>query len=319
MVISTLIDAKWENKNVEYSHELIDISNVYYKKLSGRYEGKILLIDSFLNIVDIVPEEAVEITDTGVHTHIANRYNSILSNGISELKEIYRARVKQDKDKKRITVFTVCPTYSCNMACIYCFERRYNTDNNVISKENLKKLLSHIRKEITSIRKADPKRPIRIEFFGGEPLQKETYNVMKETLDFARELGCEISIVTNGYLLIEYASLLVQYRDALVEVMVTLDGPRDIHNAVRRSKKKDDDAFQKIVSGIDLYLELGIPVNVSTNIDRHNAEHVKELFQFYHEKGWDESPYFFAVIGRVYDRPAKEISGRRQEERWLVQ
>ncbi len=309
--ILTLIDSNWVDKEVDLSASWINISNVYYKKLS---EANYLLIDSFYNLIDIVPQSVIRIDDGNLYTSLSNRYNTYMSSGIDGIKDVYNANLNKILERRKITVFTICPTYSCNMACIYCFERRYDTSNEVISQEKLNQLLEHLENEIKKIRVDDPSHTIRIEFFGGEPLQKETQNIVKQVLMFARKLKCELSIVTNGYLLCEYAPLLIQYRDLLVEVMVTLDGPKEIHNLVRRSRKGNDDAFQKIVQGIDLYLKLEIPINVSTNVDRNNAGTIKQLFDFYNQMNWVNNPYFVAEIGRVYDRPASKESSNIMSE-----
>ena len=76
MNILTLSNAIWETIHVDCGQTLLDINNVYYKKLSGRYQGKILLIDSFLNLVDIVPENAVIVLENHLYTYIVNRYNT---------------------------------------------------------------------------------------------------------------------------------------------------------------------------------------------------------------------------------------------------
>lgn len=304
MEISTLINSEWKPIKITCSKEKENINNVYYKKLSGKLKDRVLLIDSFYNLIDIVPADAVSIENNQLYTYIPDRYNTYMSKGITDIRNIYDKYLNTTATNRKITVFTICPTYSCNMACIYCFERRYDTESNLISQENLNQLLNQIANEIINIRKNDPLHKIRIELFGGEPLQTQTKDIVKQILDFGREFQCEASIVTNGFLLCEYTPLLIQYRDLLVEITVTLDGPEKIHNVMRKSKTASDNPFQKIVSGIDLYLKLGIPVNVATNIDKNNAEYITELFDFYRQMNWTDNLNFTAEIGRVYDRPA---------------
>lgn len=78
--------------------------------------------------------------------------------------------------------------------------------------------------------------------------------------------------------------LVPRYIDRICQIgistlQITLDGPRQIHDA-RRFSIGGAGTFDKVVAGISAALEAGIFVAIHTVIDSHNAPYIRELAQF---------------------------------------
>ncbi len=124
--------------------------------------------------------------------------------------------------------------HDCNLACVYCFakEGTYNTEKDYMSAEVGKKAVDFL------ISNSGKRHTLEIDFFGGEPLLNMP--VVKEVVSYARgeakKSGKEFSftMTTNGLLLndenIDYLNREMQ------NVVISIDGRREVHNAVRKTK-----------------------------------------------------------------------------------
>lgn len=198
----------------------------------------------------------------------------------------------ENRDKDEVQIFFV-PWYACNFSCAYCYQSGYDLEKQSISKEVIDAFFSYIKKEFAGRRKY-------ITVFGGEPLlpAEASRKSIEYILQQATENGLDTALVTNGFSLKEYSSLLNKYR--IREVQVTLDGPGEIHNA-RRPLKNGGETFQQIVEGIDTALANQININLRVVIDKENLNSLVDLSKFAVEKGWTKSQYFKTQLGRNYE------------------
>jgi len=208
---------------------------------------------------------------------------------------LYRSRYLDfidSREKDEIQIFFVT-NYSCNFACTYCYQDQYSNPHLELSNQIIDAFFSYIQIEFAGRKKY-------ITIFGGEPLlgspkQKELISYI---LRKAAESNLEVSFVTNGYSLEEYADI---FKTANIrEVQVTLDGTEDVHNN-RRFLKGGEGTFNKIIRGIDACLENHIDINLRMVADRENMDNLPDLAQFAIDKGWTKSPYFKTQIGRNYE------------------
>lgn len=303
--IITLIQSKFYKIKAEKTDSWQDISHLYC--IDDLISDKIVVIDSLFRYIDLIEKKNIKIRENKIYTNIGKRYSDINSNdGIKKIKEYYIKQFKGENAKRKLLTLSVCPTFSCNLACTYCFEKDYCKNNNVMTIGNLKRIERHFSEEIEKIRKEFPDSYINLELFGGEPIQAKNKELIIEFLNFARKKGCGVSIVSNGYELKDFALELIQYRDVIGEICVTLDGVKDYHNKLRVSANKEG-SFDRIVSAIDLYLKLGINIRVATNICKDNLGSMGELFDYYRRKGWLNSQYFGVYIGRVFSRTTPDV------------
>lgn len=195
------------------------------------------------------------------------------------------------------TQLIAVPSLGCNLACTYCYQEVFASTPGLVEPVVIDAFFSFVDRFHAS---DDP--PPYITLFGGEPLVDTPahHDRVRRYLDGARARGLEVAVVTNGYDLAAFADLLAQ--GPLREVQVTLDGPRQVHDA-RRPHGNGGATFERIVRGIDALLAAKLPVNLRVVVDRANLPSLPELARFVEGKGWlDLSEDLFKTqVGRNYE------------------
>ena len=138
----------------------------------------------------------------------------------------------------------------------------------------------------------------KITLYGGEPLLRQNYELIRYIVEQGTARGYTFSAVTNGTELDAFLPLLGPGRIELVQV--TLDGPPEVHNR-RRFFHDGKGSFDIIASNISAALSREVRVGVRTNVDRRNIESIPKLVELYKQYGWLQPPRFKAFCGAVYD------------------
>lgn len=283
--------------DVDLANIPIQIPNIYMTSFDS---DNTLIVDSFYDIVDIIPNNLVNVDQKT--TLICDRYSQTQTpDGLNNVKFKYESSLTKAIEQKNIVSFAICITYSCNMRCIYCFERDKIQRHRHMSFEELKNALHLIKIEIDKIRAEKPETVIYFELFGGEPLQIRDKHLVEYVLKFCREVGCFLTITSNGYEIVNFIDTFVKFRDVIAFVCVTLDGTEDIHNS-RRIIKTGSGSFKEIVNGVQALLNLGFSVGVATNIDKDNIDCIADLLAYYDSNGWLKNERFMVEVGRVDDK-----------------
>lgn len=205
------------------------------------------------------------------------------------------------------TDFTICPTMGCNLRCTYCFESEcQHKDYGLLSDAQLNTIFEHIRKccneyisidtELKKHGKSIGRLPC-INLFGGEPLLKTNYDIVRRIIHFAKEINIPVKIITNGTNIESYAELLSEYKDR-ISIQITMDGNREVHN-MRRVRVDGSGTFDDICDGVDKVLEMGIQINLRINIDRDNIEGIGDLKKVFDKKGWTSNKLFVPYASPV--------------------
>ncbi len=166
-------------------------------------------------------------------------------------------------------------TYLCNLNCIHCGSSAGGENGkpaqprpNELTLEEAYDLLAQLAELRTE----------HLTLSGGEPLmRRDWYQIAVR----AKELGMEVSLITNG-------SLVSYYIDKITDigfstVGVSLDGLKDNHNRIRRRPW----AFDKTVEAVKLLKERNITVVVVTTVNNWNFEDVEPLYDLLVELGVD--------------------------------
>ncbi len=189
----------------------------------------------------------------------------------------------------------ICPTFTCNLRCTYCFQGNLRKRVPVTLRQEEIALIFRALEDIVRKKEAPG---AQIELSGGEPLLSRNYQLIDYILNLASERNYPVGIVTNGTNLLQFRPLLQKYRDSIGNVQITIDGPAPIHNK-RRKPVSGQRTFDKIVQGVDLVLNLEIPVVMRTNLDLDNVDYLPELAGFIADKGWNKKEHFRARLARV--------------------
>lgn len=300
MEITTFVDGHPKRIDAQIQADTFYLGpNIYIHPFD---DNNSLVIDSWNNIIDIAPKDAID-PSTRL-CKIAGRYFPKTNDSKSELESL--AFDSKNRELQRgINVISLCPTFSCNLACTYCFERAFDLQEPQNIGNNMSLMLKEATGFVQEAKRLYPNNPTVIELFGGEPLQHKTRDFVSNVLQLARNESIGVSIVTNGYDLLSYLDLFVLFKDVLKSVSVTLDGTAQIHDAARIAKNGKG-SFEAIKRSVDAMTELQLPIRVCSNVSELSINSLEQLIHFVKNSGWTSSPFFQFEIGRVYDRYATD-------------
>jgi MoaA/NifB/PqqE/SkfB family radical SAM enzyme len=153
-------------------------------------------------------------------------------------------------------------THLCNLACDYC-DRHTPLPNEMAFEEIIAALAGLKRIGMREI-----------SLDGGEPLaHKRVDDVAGWLFDNDIVVRCN----TNGILVRRKAEIVKRF----TKVKISLDGPPAIHDAARGER-----AFQRAVEGAKAAADLGVPVEFTCVVGRHNAHAIDELMTVVGETGF---------------------------------
>ncbi len=210
---------------------------------------------------------------------------------------------------RRPPSFLLIPTYDCNLRCSYCFQDHMRTDEGFrhllpcMSPSTVDRLFKAMLK-IESLHgitpDAVPRRDIGL--FGGEPLLAENRPVVEYIINKGLERGqVRFWAISNGTQLDAYEDLLGPER--LAAIQITLDGPPRHHDQ-RRVAAGGGGSWDRIAPNVTMALDQGVKINIRTNVDRGNFEHLIELADELISRGWDRYPNFRSHVSPI--RPTND-------------
>jgi uncharacterized protein len=188
----------------------------------------------------------------------------------------------QKKAGQRPVKYVICPTYTCNLRCTYCFEKDLpenpsrDMDENMLESalESIKAVSGRIDRKISAV-----------ELFGGEPLLPRNKNSVAKILGFAAANGAKVTIVTNGVFAGDFIDIFEPVRDNIEMLQITIDGPEGIHDK-RRKTSSGKGSFSQISKSISGLLDAGINTNARVNIDSENIQYLSELYEYMKKRDW---------------------------------
>lgn len=234
----------------------------------------------------------------------AELYDHLLQKGIfvcddaDETETYIRKREEYERSSGEYTI-TINPTLACNMSCWYCYESHKNMP--AMSADVKQSVLLLIDKLL-----ADNKlKKLNLSFFGGEPLLYFD-NVVVDIVNHAKmqckafDAKLSIHFTTNAYLLTD--SVLKQLEGLDVSFQITIDGGKQVHDSVRKTKGGEP-TYARIVEHIHQTLSHGFPVGVRFNytaksipsfIDvvkdfSHLQQEQKQLVNFTFQRVWQDN------------------------------
>jgi uncharacterized protein len=200
----------------------------------------------------------------------------------------------------RITTNTIVlsPTYSCNLACTYCYQGSLGKRAVVWDRQ----AVDHVIDIIPSIKRqlSGSELPTDYIIIGGEVITPSNIEILTYLLEKLGALNPNsTTIITNGTYLAQYVPALSHY--GKISYDVTLDGTREHHDRRRPSRKPRISTWDKTVAGINAALEHGCSTTLRTNIDIRNLSDLNALAHFISTSGWWSRPTFAAYLYPVTD------------------
>jgi len=175
---------------------------------------------------------------------------------------------------------------ACNCRCVMCDIWKANADKREISSDDLDKHVEAIR----------ALRVQRVMLTGGEPLLHRNLWALCSRL---QSLGIRITLVTTGLLIDRDAP---EIAAAVDTVVISLDGDRDAHDAIRRVKG----GFDRIAAGVKaLRAERTVPRLIARSVvQRGNCDSLHQTIVAAHHMGFDEISFLAADLSSsAFNRP----------------
>lgn len=272
-----------------------------FNEYLGNIEGRWVLYNNLTSAMIDVTEKIYEslksnMPDTLSNTNIAALHQAgfIVDNGIDEL-QMLREKKKELETDVAVIGLQILPVSFCDFRCIYCFEKP--TDKyDPMSKETMDDIISWVKKTKKSTTKA-----LNVMWFGGEPLLavKQIEYLSQAFLEISKnnEIAYTASIVTNGYHLTE-TNIELLLLNGVKNVIVTIDGPEDIHDS-RRMLKNGGKTWQMIINNIQIAVKKGLWLTIRINVDKTNFNNVENLFDNLEDLGiLNSMGYIFGTVSQ---------------------
>lgn len=174
-----------------------------------------------------------------------------------QLKTFGRLFLSKCTGKKYLLSTSFVITNRCNSRCSYC--NSYNTRSEEMTTREIFQMIDEF--SALGIR--------RIGFTGGEPLLRED---MGDIISYAHRKGITTTLFSNGALVPKKIDAL----KCLDLLLLSLDGPPDIHDAMRGMKG----SFNHVRDAIHTAHEAQLPVWINTVITKGNVSQLPFLIDF---------------------------------------
>ena len=186
----------------------------------------------------------------------------------------------------------------CNLDCSYCFflskemlypGSRFRMADDLLDAYVRQLIEAHVRSPV-----------VTVAWQGGEPTLMGM-EFFRRSVELAREhlrpgQRVEYTIQTNATLLDEEWAALFKEHDFLVGV--SIDGPRELHDAYRVNKGGKG-SFDQVMAGLGHLQAAGVEWNALTTIHAANADHGAEVYRFLRDECGARFVQFIPIIERV--------------------
>jgi len=200
---------------------------------------------------------------------------------------------------------------TCNLNCAYCY---------YLSKEGLYpgvdfRMTGEMLEEFTH-QYIDAQRVPEVTFGwqGGEPtlIGLDFFRLAVELQNKYRRVGLKITnaLQTNGTLLNDEWCRFFREHGFLIGL--SLDGPRDLHNAYRVDKRGRP-TFERVMAGVRLLKKHGVEFNILTTVHAANAGHPLEVYHFLRDEVGAAFIQFIPIVQRDNETGFQEgerVTGR---------
>ena len=160
-----------------------------------------------------------------------------------------------------LPIVVLMPHSRCNCRCVMCDIWKANQQRQELTRQDLAAHLETLRQQQVKW----------VVLSGGEALMHSNLWTLCALL---AELGARISLLSTGLLLERHAANIGTWCD---EVIVSLDGSRDIHNAIRRTPR----AYERLAAGVAAIRALwpGFRITARCVVQRENYRDLPQIIE----------------------------------------
>jgi len=182
--------------------------------------------------------------------------------------DFLRNKKRKNFNSKNISGYTIMTTLDCNARCFYCYEK--GRPRTMMSEQTAVDLANYI------IENAKGK-PVRISWFGGEPLVNyKVIDIICDKLSLS-EVKYTSTMISNGLLFTPSLVECAVEKWNLKKVQITLDGTKEVYLKSKAFVHSDGTEFDKVLDNIELLLKNKISVSIRLNQDLYNTENLLQL------------------------------------------
>ncbi|MGC9336310.1 MAG: anaerobic sulfatase maturase [Anaerolineae bacterium] len=185
----------------------------------------------------------------------------------------------------------------CNLDCKYCF---FLSKETLYPGSNFRMTDQVLEAYIQQLLEAHRVPEVIVAWQGGEPtlMGVDFFRRSVEMVEAYKKPGQQIqyTIQTNGTLLDdEFCTFLKEHRFL---VGLSVDGPRDLHNAYRVNKAGQG-SFDQVMRGWECLEKHGVEVNILCCVHAANADHPLEVYLFFRDDLGAQFLQFIPIVERV--------------------
>jgi len=205
-------------------------------------------------------------------------------------------------------------TWECNLRCSHCFvlHQLKRRDPGRVDVDMLLGFLKSYFSRFPTVRRG------RIQFIGGEPALTASYNleVMDAVSRLAESSGVNMRFHTNtnGF---DLNDEIVEFYSRLSDLTISLDGPKELHDAQRKALDGSESPFERTLANINRLMGMGMRdktlVQAAVGDEGANRESAVSFYKSLLMNGvrFDKIRYAFSVPTRSYDPGEKFKDARR--------
>lgn len=285
-------------------------------------EDSVLVVNTMTGAADVVDNDLAKILKPSTEINITELPQ--------ELVEVLIERgylTEQNDEKQRVAKwfeayeknvrgmqFIVCPSFTCNLRCFYCYEDlEIREAQNALTEDQVDRMFEAMDRVVQE-RNAGP---IDMEFYGGEPFLAANKKIVEKMTRLAVERGWSISAITNGTQLHHFKDMFQRILPVINQIQISLDGPPEIHDK-RRIHANGRGSFDMIADNVTMLLEMGVRVALRINTGANNAQELPTMFRIFEERGWLKYPNFASQLAPINDHLVTGCTPDYQPEHKLL-
>lgn len=185
----------------------------------------------------------------------------------------------------------------CNLGCTYCFflskEHLYDEHESPLMDDTT--LESYIRQLFET-----SSEQVEVAWQGGEPMLRglDFFRRSVELAEHYRKPHQRIlhTLQTNGTLINDEWAIFLKQHNYLVGL--SIDGPKEIHNAYRVDKKGEG-SFDEVIQGWNILQKCGVDTNILCTIHDANADYPLEVYRFFRDELGAQHIQFIPIVERA--------------------
>lgn len=198
---------------------------------------------------EIVEELIEKYSNEGISSkdieELISDIDQLVEEGMLFSEDPYEIIAKELKNRQsKLKALCLHVAHGCNMDCEYCFAGKgeYNNKAGLMSLETAKAAIDFL------IKNSEGRKNLEVDLFGGEPLLN--WEVCKKTVEYARSLEGKhkkkfnFTLTTNGLLIDD--DVIKFSNEEMGNVVLSMDGRKDIHNRMRHIKKGGD-SYEEVI------------------------------------------------------------------------